>query len=56
MNRLTRIDKCKFLPILREFEKQWYPAKNTPYIVDFIIWLEDKGYEIKKEKKDVTTF
>jgi len=42
--------KKETLGLLREFKKQWYPARNVRQIKDFIAWLERKGYEVIKSK------
>ena len=42
--------KKETLDLLREFKKQWYPARDVPQIKDFIAWLERKGYELIKSK------
>ena len=46
MLTVEEIATAKFLPILREFEREWFPAKEVPKNIDFILWLEKKGYEV----------
>ena len=41
---------AKFLPLLRKFEEEWFPSQDVPKNIDFIIWLEKKGYGIVPAK------
>ena len=34
--------------LLEEFEKEWYPASDTPRIADFLIWIQGNSYAIVK--------
>ena len=46
MPSYDEIEGAKFLPLLRKFEEEWFPAPNAPKNIDFIIWLEKKGFEV----------
>ena len=43
--------KKESLNLLREFKKQWYPARDLPKIEDFIAWLENNGHRIVRSNK-----
>lgn len=38
------------LDLLREFQKEYFPARKPPTIMDFVAWL-NRNYEVKKRIK-----
>ena len=50
MLTVEEIANAKYLPILREFEREWFPAQDVPKNIDFILWLEKNNYVIIREE------